>query len=220
MAEERGARECSSAKTPPGERPTFIIEKGRSSSGLSEEQVALRQMLERREREYMLGTTQVRMRSQVENIDVGDFHIDKLSEGAQADLPRWVADELVGQGMAESSETPFENEIFSALSKEKMMGPLQLSGLSPDFYVRMQRRLATLEGRGAEGKGRKEDFDRLRAVCYDLVGIRLSKLLSLSSSSTPASSLADRLTPEESAFFAISQSLSKEWKAGLLGGSS
>jgi hypothetical protein len=186
---------------------------------LSEEQISLRQMLERREREYLLGTARAKMRSSVENLDVGDFHIDKLSEGESVELPRWVADELITQGMAETAESPFENEIFNALSKEKMMGPLQLSGLPPDFYVKMRRKLGALGAGVAEGKARREDLERLRGVCYDLVGIRLSKLLSLSSSSTPASNLGEKLTPEESAFFALSQSLSKEWKAGLLGGS-
>ena len=185
---------------------------------MSDEQLALRQMLERREREYLLGTARARMRSSVENLEVGDFRVEKLSEGDTVDLPRWVVDELVAQGMAEGTEPPFESEIFNALSKEKMMGPLQLSGLTADFYVRMRRRLAALGAAVSEGKARKEDFERMRAVCYDLVGIRLSKLLSLSSSSTPASSLAERLTPEEASFFSISQSLSKEWKAGLLGG--
>jgi GINS complex protein len=185
---------------------------------LSDEQIALRQMLERREREYLLGTARARMRSSVENLDVGDFHIERLGEGESVDLPRWVADELVAQGMADASDPPFENEIFNALSKEKMMGPLQLSSLSPDFYVRMRRRLVTLASGVAAGKSKKEDFERMRAVCYDLVGIRLSKLLSLSSSSTPASTLAERLTPEEGSFFAITQSLSKEWKSALLGG--
>ena len=186
---------------------------------MSEEQITLRQMLERREREYLLGNTRAKMRSSVENLDVGDFHIEKLAQGESVELPRWVADELVGQGMAETTETPFENEIFNALSKEKMMGPLQLSTLPPDFYVRMRRRLGSLAVGVKEGKAKQADFERLRAVCYDLVGIRLSKLLSLSSSSAPASTLGERLTPEESSFFALSQSLSKEWKAGLLGGS-
>jgi len=185
---------------------------------MSEVSPQVKELLDRREREYLLGTARTKIRSSVENLDVGDFHIEKLSEGETTDLPRWVADELIGQGMAESADAPFENEVFSALSREKMMGPLQLSKLPPDFYVRMRRRLGTPSGVVAEGKVRKEDLERLRAVCYDLVGIRLSKLLSLSSSSAPASSLADKLTPEESAFFAISQSLSKEWKAGLLGG--
>jgi len=185
---------------------------------LSEEQIALRQMLERREREYLLGMTRTRMKSAVDSLDVGDFHIEHLSEGDSVDLPRWVADELTSQGMAETSESPFENEVFGALSREKMMGPLQLSGLPPDFYVRMRRRLGALGSLVSEGKGRREDLERLKAVCYDLVGIRLSKLLSLSSSTTPASSLAEKLTPEEVEFFALTQSLSKEWKAGMLGG--
>ena len=186
---------------------------------MSDEQLTLRQMIERREREYLLANTRAKMRSSVENLDVGDFHIEKLNEGESVELPRWVADELVGQGMAETAESPFENEIFNALSKEKMMGPLQLSGLQPDFYVRMRRKLAGLGASVAEGRSKKEEYDRLRAVCYDLVGIRLSKLLSLSSSSATATALGEKLTPEESAFFALSQSLSKEWKAGLLGGS-
>ena len=185
---------------------------------MSEEQFSLRQMLERREREYLLGATTAKMRLSVENLDVGDFHIEQLSVGESVDLPRWVADELVGQGMAETSDTPFENEIFNALSKEKMMGPLQLSSLSGDFYVRMRRKLGAMGASVADGKARREDYERLRAVCYDLVGIRLSKLLSLSSSSTPASALEQKLTPEESAYFAITQSMSKEWRAGLLGG--
>ena len=185
---------------------------------MSDEQIALRQMLERREREYLLGTARAKIRSSIENLDVGDFHVEKLTEGETVDLPRWVADELVAQGMAEATEPLFENEIFNALSKEKMMGPLQLSALPPDFYVRMRRRLGRMGEGVAQGKARKEEYERLRAVCYDLVGIRLSKLLSLSSSSTPATSLAEKLTPEEASFFALSQSISKEWKAGLLGG--
>lgn len=187
--------------------------------GLSDERVALRQMLERREREYLLGTARAKMRSSLENLDVGDFHIEKLSDGDAVELPRWVLDELAAQGMAEPLEAPFENEVFNALSKEKMMGPLQLSGLPQDFYLRMRRRLGALRAAVADGKARREELERLRVICYDLIGIRLSKLLSLSSSSTPASTLADKLTPEEREFFAISQSLSKEWKAGLLGGS-
>jgi len=185
---------------------------------LPDERGSLIELLERREREYLLTNTRARMRSSVESLDVGDFHIGKLNEGESVELPRWVADELVVQGMAETVESPFENEIFNSLSKEKMMGPLQLSGLQPDFYVRMRRKLSSLGASAAEGRSRKEEYDRLRAVCYDLVGIRLSKLLSLSSSSATGTTLGDRLTPEESAFFALAQSLSKEWKSGLLGG--
>jgi hypothetical protein len=174
-------------------------------------------MLERREREYLLGTTRVKMRSSVENLDVGDFRVDKLAEGETVELPRWVADELAGLNLVDVAEEPFEVEIFRALSREKMMGPLQLSAVPQDFYVDMKRRLGRLSEGVATGKMRREDVEKLRSASYDLVGMRLNKLLSLSSSSTSAASLADKITPEESAFFVLSQSLSKEWKGALLG---
>jgi hypothetical protein len=185
---------------------------------LSEEQFALRQMLERREREFLFGKEKVKMRTSVENLALGGSTIEKLNEGETVELPRWIGDELVGMNLAESGEEPFEAQIFRALSKEKMMGPLQLSSLPGDFYQRMKSRVNLL-GRASEaGRVKKEEVDRLRIGCYDLVGIRLSKLLALSSSATSSSSLEDRLTPEESAFFSVSQGLSKEWRAALLGG--
>ena len=187
-------------------------------SALSEVSVPLRQMLEQTERTYLLGNTRVKMRTSVENLEVGDFRLDKLSEGENAELPRWVAEELVSLGMAESSEEPFEAELFRALSREKMLGPLQLSALPPDFYARMRRKLDHLEREVAGGRAKREEADKLRAGSYDLIGMRLSKMLSLSSSSGSVGSLADKLTPEESFFFSSSQAMSKEWKGILLGG--
>jgi len=178
----------------------------------------LRELFEQREREFMLAKTKVKMRASVENIDAGDYGIESLSEGQTAELPRWVAEELVGLNLAEASDEPFETEVYRALSKEKMMGPLQLSTLPENFYIRMRRRVGYLEGAADEGRVKREEFEKLRAVCYDLVGMRLSKLLSLSSSSAKASDLGDRLTPEERAFFGQAQSFSVSWKTALLGG--
>ncbi len=177
------------------------------------------ELIERKEREFMLAKSRVRMRSSIENIDAGDYRIEKLSEGQLVELPRWVADELVDLKLAESQEESFEVEVARALSKEKMMGPLQLSTLPPDFYMRMRRKLSGMTN-GGNGQVKKEDFDRMRNACYDIIGMRLSKLLALSSSSTSSESLADRLAPEEEAFFSISQTLSKDWRAALLGGPS
>ncbi|MGP8125991.1 MAG: hypothetical protein ACLQEQ_09070 [Nitrososphaerales archaeon] len=177
----------------------------------------IRELFERKEREFMLAKSKVKMRSSVENLDAGDYRIGGLAEGQSVELPRWIAEELVDLKLAETQEERFEDEMSRALSKEKMMGPLQLSILPPDFYMRMRRRLVTLGG-GGSGEVKKEDFEKIRNACYDIIGMRLSKLLSLSSSSSQGSSLTDRLAPEEEAFFSVSQSLSKDWRAALLGG--
>lgn len=156
------------------------------------------------------------MKASVENLDAGEYRIDSLAEGQSVELPRWVADELIELKLAESQEERFEDELSRALSREKMMGPLQLSTLPPDFYMRMRRKLASLTS--GLGNTKKEDFDKMKIACYDLIGMRLSKLLSLSSSSSQGSSLTDKLAPEEEAFFSVSQALSAEWRAALLGG--
>lgn len=183
---------------------------------MPEEALAVRDMLERRERDFLLGKSRVTMRSSMENVQVGDFKIDSVREGETVELPRWAAEELVQLNLAEMIEEPFETEIFKALSREKMMGPLQLSNLTPDFFLKMRRRLAHLSSAVQEGKVRKEDYERLRSNSYDLVGLRLGKLLTLSSSSADVATFSDKLTPEESAFFKLSQSFSKEWKNALL----
>ena len=178
----------------------------------------MKSVLEQRERDFLLSTTRVTMKSSLENIDLGDYKLDGVTAGESVELPRWVAEELVRMNMAEAPEEPFETEVVKALSREKMMGPLQLSQLPLDFYVKMRRRIAYLDSAAKEGKVRREDFERVRASSYDLIGMRLSKLLSLSSTSASAASLGDKLTPEEKAFFSNSQASSKEWREVLLGG--
>ncbi len=178
---------------------------------------SIRDLIVQRERDFLMGKGRVKMRSSLVNIEVGDFRIEELKAGETAEMPRWVAEDLEALDLAEMEEEPFETEIYRAMSKEKLMGPLQLSGLPQDFYLRMKSRLRHLTAAVAEGKFRKADLDKLRAVSYDLVGMRLSKLLSLSSSATSATALAEKLTPEENAYFGVSQSLSKEWRSAILG---
>ena len=185
---------------------------------MRDESRGVKVVMEERERDFMLSKTRVTMKSSLENIDLGDYKIDGVKEGESVELPRWVAEELVKMNMADASEEPFETEIVKSLSREKMMGPLQLSQLPVDFYIRMRRRLAHLDGAAKEGKVRREDYERVRASSYDLIGMRLSKLLSLSSTSASAVSLGDKLTSEEKAFFSTSQAFSKEWKEAMLGG--
>ena len=175
------------------------------------------EIISRRERDYLLAKTKVKMRTSLENIELGDYSIASFNEGQVVEVPRWIGEELVALKLAEPQEEQFEGEVYRALSREKMMGPLQLPPLPGEFYMRMRRRLSVLESEVSGGAVKREDLDRLRSSCYDLVGMRLSKLLSLSSSSSPSAALSDKLTPEEAAFFSLSQSLSREWKDALLG---
>ena len=165
----------------------------------------------------MMAMVRVKIRASFENIEAGDYRIEKAQEGETIEFPRWVAEELAALNLVAADEEPFEVEVSRALSREKMMGPLQLSAMPPDFYVRMKRRVEKLGEGVKEGKNRSEDFQKFKNACYDLVGMRLSKLLSLSSASTTVKDSGANLAPEEKTFFTLAQSISKEWKSALLG---
>ena len=177
---------------------------------------AIKDLFESAETDFLLSKTTVTMKSSLENIEVGDFKIDSVKEGETLEVPRWVAEELALLNMAESTDEPFETEMYKALSREKMMGPFQLSSLPVDFYIRMRRRLAYLSAGVLEGRFKKEDYEKVRGHSYDLVGMRLGKLISIAGTSTGMREFEDKITPEEKAFFGISQTLSRQWKDSIL----
>jgi len=80
----------------------------------------------------------------------------------------------------------------------------------------MRRRLTAIRAGVERGRYRREDYEKLRMASYDLIGRRLSKLLSMSSSAN-VQTIADKITPEEKAFFSMSASISAAWKKALLG---
>lgn len=102
---------------------------------------------------------------------MGDFRIEKLSEGESTELPRWVAEGVVQLNLAEMGEEPFERRVLQGNEQGEDEGPFQISNLSPDFYLRMGRRLAYLQSAASAGKVRKAEYQRLRASSYDMIGI-------------------------------------------------
>ncbi|MDA4118314.1 MAG: hypothetical protein OK455_08220, partial [Thaumarchaeota archaeon] len=156
------------------------------------------------------------MRTSTEDIEVGDLLINKAKEGDRLEMPRWVAEELADLNLAETQEEPFEVEIYKALTREKILPALQLSPMEPSFYLRMRRRLSVIRSGVEKGKYKREDYEKLRTTSYDLIGRRLSKLLSMSSSAN-VQTFADKITPEEKVFFSTCSSISGEWKKALLG---
>lgn len=177
----------------------------------------IKELFDQRERDFLLSPVRVTMNAQLEKIEVGDFKMNSVSQGEMLELPRWVAEELAELRLCDVEEEPCEVEILKFLTREKILGSPQLSSLQPDFYLRMRRRLKIIREGVEAGKYGKEEYERLKASCYDLIGRRLSKLLSLSSSASSLEAISDRLTQEERSFLTSTQFLSKEWKRALLG---
>lgn len=173
-------------------------------------------VFERREREFLLAPIRVVVKSSMEELEVGDMTIPKMKTGETMEMARWVAEEMAEMGIVEIQEEAFEIEIFKALTREKMLGASQVSALPSNFYLMMRRRLSAVKTGADSGKYRREDYEKLRANCYDLIGRRLSKLLSVSSSAS-LQTMADKLTPEEREFFSVSREHAEQWKHSLLG---
>ena len=131
-------------------------------------------------------------------------------------MPRWVAEELVELGLAEMQEEAFEVEIFKALTREKILASPQLSPLEPNFYIRMRRRLAAVRAGVERGKYRREDYEKLKMTSYDLIGRRLSKLLSMSSSAKRPDHRGQDHTRGEGVLLDVQLDL-RGWKKALLG---
>jgi len=174
------------------------------------------ELFEQREREFLLSRVRVLVKGSLEEMEVGEVVISKMRQGETQELPRWIAEELVELNLAEIQEEPFETEIFRVLTREKMLGAPQLSQLQANFYLKMRRRLSTIKEGSEKGRYRREDYEKLKATCYDLIGRRLSKLLSMSSSAN-LQTIEDKITPEEKFFFTSSRLFSDEWKKALLG---
>ncbi|MGA2664340.1 MAG: hypothetical protein ABSF83_05290 [Nitrososphaerales archaeon] len=174
------------------------------------------ELFAQREREFLLSPVRVMVKASLDGMEVGDVEIPRMKGGEAVEIPRWVAEELAELDVAEIQEEPFEGEIFKALTREKMLGAPQLSPLQPNFYLRMRRRLAAIKDGSEKGKYRREDYEKLKGTCYDLIGRRLSKLLSMGSSAS-LQTVGDKITPEERVFFTTLRSFSDEWKVALLG---
>jgi hypothetical protein len=178
---------------------------------------SLAERIEVDEIEFLLSPVRVTFKLSIGEIDAGEIKLKQTNQGETVELPRWAAEELEKKSIAEIVEEPFETEVFKALSREKILGPLQLSKLPQTFYMRMRRRLSYLRNEASQGRVRRDEFERFRASCYDIVSLRIGKLLSLANASANMPDVIDKLTHEERELFNSVQSASKRWKSMMLG---
>lgn len=174
-------------------------------------------ILKQAEIEFLLTNIRVSVKKAIDKIEAGSLVLSDLKQDQTIEIPRWAAEELEKEGVVEVVEEPFEVEVFKALSKEKLLGSLQLSKLPYNFYMRMRRYLILMSDKLRENKIRNEDYQKLKVSCYDLVSIRIGKLLSLANSSINPTELSEKVTAEELIFFKSIQELAGKWKKTMLG---
>ena len=171
-----------------------------------------------REFAYLLTGTRLRFKQKIPRIDIGSIHLEPMNEGDAIDLPRWVAEVLVEMGVCENQEENFSSEVFKAVTREKIAGSDQLSTLRPDFYLKVRRQLFF----GAQAPNFRPssipEFEKMRTLVYDLVALRLRKILSLATSLSPPTDIKEKLTPEEYQIFDSVYGLLHSWRSIVMEG--
>lgn len=173
------------------------------------------QAIRDREFAYLLSNTRLRAKQKTPRIDIGSVHLEAMNEGDAIDLPRWIAEVLVKQGVCESQEDSFSSEVFKAVTREKIAGPEQIPQLKQDFYLKIRRHLTFEPNSSASGNS---EVDKTRTLIYDLIALRLRKILSIASSLSPPTDLKEKLTPEEYQIFDSVYSLLQSWRSMTMDG--
>jgi hypothetical protein len=169
------------------------------------------QSIRDREFAYLLSNTRLRARQKTPKIDIGSVHLEPMNEGDAVDLPRWVAEVLIRLELCESQEESFASEVFKAVTREKIAGPEQLSTLRPDFYLKIRRHLAFANDPNAKSSSISE-IEKTRTLIYDLIALRLRKILSVANSLSPPTDIREKLTPEEYQIFDSVYNLLQSWR--------
>jgi len=139
-------------------------------------------------------------------VSVGSITID-AREGDISSLPRWLAKLLVEESAIEIQDNDSSAYISRALNRERISKPHDLSGLDPDFYIRVHDYLEGLNEREKES---------ITVSLLSFVASRLEKIVKLAAASALSPELEAKLSVEEKELYLLIHSYSSEFKQKVL----
>ena len=177
------------------------------------------QSIKDRDFAYLLSGMRLKVKQNVPKMDVGSVHLEAMNQGDMVELPRWVAEVLINLEICESQEESFSSEVFKAVNREKIAGQDQIAKLNSDFYLKIRRHLTFANDMtGRQPSASIQELDKTKTLIYDLIALRLRKILIIASSLSPPDDIREKLTPEEYQIFDTVYSLLQSWRALTLEG--
>ena len=140
-------------------------------------------------------------------IDAPTVSID-AKQGEILSIPRWVAEVLSTEKLAEVQDTDMVVSLKQAVMKENVQGDFDLSTLESDFYIKVNSFMQRLP---------QEDRDKVESMLNSLIRKRQGKIIRLADSSKMTSELAKKLTIEEKTLFDYIYNNSVKFKKQILG---
>lgn len=139
-------------------------------------------------------------------ITVGSIEVD-AKEGDMSSVPRWVAKILSDQDAIEIQPTDMASYVSRTLNRERIARPHDLSGIDPDFYIRVNDYLDTLKEREREN---------LIVSLNTFVTSRIEKIVKLAAASQLSAELESKLAAEERQLYQLINNASSKFKRGVL----
>ena len=155
-------------------------------------------------------------------IPVTDKPMD-LRKGSEVELPRWVAEVLVEDGVAKFKDVIDLNYINAYHYKEKRTASTsQLSQLPPDFYVKVKEYIKSLEEslRSSPNFMLLNDREVSEKNLLEISQIRLGKIIRLAQTEVQED-VTPLLTPEETLVYSLVREVVESWRSyiqSLVGG--
>jgi len=129
-------------------------------------------------------------------------------QGDISSIPRWIAEVLSSEKLAQVQDTDMVVALKQAVMKENVQGDFDLSTLELDFYIKVNSFTQRLP---------QEDRDKIESMLNSLIRKRQGKIIKLADSSKMTSDLAKKLTIEERTLFDYIHNNSTEFKKQILG---
>ena len=155
--------------------------------------------------EYMMQDIRVTYKRDLK-VSLGSITID-AKDGDISSLPRWLAKLLADESVIEIQDNDSSAYISRALNRERISKPHDLSGLDPDFYIRVHDYLEGLNEREKES---------ITVSLLSFVASRLEKIVKLAAASALSPELEAKLSVEEKELYLLIHSYSSEFKQKVL----
>jgi DNA replication factor GINS len=155
--------------------------------------------------EYLMEDVRVTYKHDV-NVSVDGVTIN-AKEGEISSLRRWVAKILFEQGNIEIQDSDISAYLSRALNRERIAKPHDLSGLDPDFYIRVNDYLEGL---------RERERENIIVSLNSFIASRLEKIVKLAAASPLSPELEEKLSVEEKELYILIHNSASEFKERVL----
>ncbi|MCS7096268.1 MAG: hypothetical protein RMK50_04325 [Nitrososphaerota archaeon] len=144
--------------------------------------------------------------------------IGPFEEGAQYEVPYWIASKLEKAGVvrfrSEDSLDPLK--LYKIQWKERLQAAGQLSEFPKDFYPKFRRYLSQIKVEIVKNPEKMREYEKAKYLAMDIVNLRLKKILSLASTPATSTQIIKSLTEEERILYGKIHHLIEEWRNQLM----